>query len=87
MTTQPTENTPMKIVITVIRILLGILVGLAGCIALLTAPYQLLNSNFRFTDGGPFILVSIILGSLMLWGAWQLIRGRRVDASGFSKLQ
>ena len=70
----------MKIIITLLRILLGILVGFAGCIALLNAPYQLLNANFRFTSGGPFIVVSLILGGLMLWGAWRLIRGRRVDS-------
>ena len=70
----------MKIIITLLRILLGILVGFAGCIALLNAPYQLLNANFRVTSGGPFILVSLILGSLMLWGAWRLIRGPRVHS-------
>ena len=70
----------MKIIITLLRILLGILVGFAGCIALLNAPYQLLNANFRVTSGGPFILVSLILGSLMLWGAWRLIRGTRVHS-------
>ena len=70
----------MKIIITLLRILLGILLGFAGCIALLNAPYQLLNANFRVTSGGPFILVSLILGSLMLWGAWRLIRGPRVHS-------
>ena len=70
----------MKIIITVIRVLLGILVGFAGCIALLNAPYQLLNVNFRFSNSGPFILVSLLAGILMLWGAWRLIRGRRVPA-------
>jgi hypothetical protein len=66
----------MKIIITLPRVLSGILVGFAGCIALLNAPYQLLNVNFRFTSGGPFILLSLILGTLLLWGAWRLIRGR-----------
>jgi hypothetical protein len=70
----------MKIIITLLRILLGILVGFVGCIALLNAPYQLLNANFGFTDGGPFILVSLIVGGLMIWGAWRLIRGRRVES-------
>jgi len=70
----------MKIIITVLRVLFGILVGFAGCIALLNAPYQLLNVNFRFTDSGPFILVSLIVGGLMIWGAWRLIRGRRVHS-------
>jgi hypothetical protein len=67
----------MKIIIQLLRILLGILLGLAGCIALLNAPYQLLNTKFRVADDGPFILVSLILGSLILWGAWRLIRGPR----------
>jgi len=58
----------MKIIITLPRVLSGILVGFAGCIALLNAPYQLLNVNFRFTTGGPFILLSLILGTLLLWG-------------------
>ena len=71
----------MKIIIAMLRILLGILVGCAGCFALLNAPYQLLNANFTFTGGGPFILVSLAFGSLMLWGAWRLIRGPRVRAS------
>ena len=71
----------MKIIITLLRIVLGILVGFVGCIALLNAPYQLLNVTFRFADGAPFILVSLILGGLMLWGAWRLIRGSRVDSS------
>jgi hypothetical protein len=72
------EHTSMKTIITLLRILFGILVGFIGCIALLNAPYQLLNANFTFTSGGPFILLSIILGSLMVWGAWHLIRGARV---------
>ena len=67
----------MKIIITFLRVLCGIVIGFAGCVALLNAPYQLLNVNFRFTDSGPFILVSLIAGSLMLWVAWRLIRGRR----------
>ena len=86
MTNTANQNTPMEIIITLLRILFGILVGFAGCIALLNAPYQLLNVSFRFTDGGPFILVSVILGSLMLWGAWRLIRGRRVDSSLASRV-
>ena len=70
----------MKTIITLLRILFGILVGFVGCIALLNAPYQLLNANFRFTSGGPFILVSLIIGGLMIWGAWRLIRGSRVHS-------
>ena len=70
----------MKIIITLLRILFGILLGFAGCIALLNAPYQVLNVNFRFTDSGPSILVSLIVGGLMIWGAWRLIRGRRVQS-------
>jgi hypothetical protein len=70
----------MKTIITLLRILFGILVGFAGCIALLNAPYQLLNANFKLANGGPFILVSLIVGGLLLWGAWRLIRGRRVDS-------
>lgn len=70
----------MKTVITILRILLGILVGSLGCIALLNALYQILNTNFRATDGGPIILVSLIIGGLMACGAWRLIRGRRVDS-------
>jgi hypothetical protein len=69
----------MKIILTLLRIVFGILMGLAGCIVLLNAPYQLLNANFKVTSGGPFILLSLILGSLMLWGAWRLIRGPRVQ--------
>ncbi len=70
----------MKTIIKLLRILFGILIGFVGCIALLNAPYQLANANFRFTDGGPFVLVSLALGSLMLWGAWRLIRGSRVHS-------
>lgn len=70
----------MKAIITLLRILLGVLVGLLGCIALLNAPYQLLNANFRIANGGPLILVSLTLGSLMVWSAWRLIRGRRIDS-------
>jgi hypothetical protein len=70
----------MKNIITLLRILFGVVVGFAGCIALLNAPYQLLNANFRFTDGGPFILVSLIVGGLMVWGAWRLIRGPRAHS-------
>jgi hypothetical protein len=77
-TTQQTKIHQMKTIITLLRILFGILVGFIGCIALLNAPYQLLNANFTFTSGGPFILLSLILGSLMVWGAWHLIRGARV---------
>ena len=71
----------MKIIIALLRLLFGIIIGFAGCIALLNVPYQLLNVNFRFTSGGPFILVSLILGGLMLWCAWRLIRVRRIDSS------
>ena len=74
----------MKIIITLLRILLGILVGFVGCIALLIALWQLANINFRWTDGGPLVLVSLILGSLMLWGAWRLIRGPRVESPAAS---
>jgi hypothetical protein len=70
----------MKSFIQLLRIVFGILLGLAGCIALLTAPYQLLNRNFTFSEGGLFILLSLIHGGLMLWGAWRLIRGPRVHA-------
>ena len=70
----------MKTIITLLRMLFGILVGLAGCLALLNAPYQLLNANFRLADGGPFVLLSLIVGGLMLWGAWRLICGPRVDS-------
>ena len=70
----------MKIIIKLLRILLGILVGFAGCVALLNAPYQLLNANFRFTTSGPFILASLIVGSLLVWGAWRLFRGPRVHS-------
>jgi len=56
----------------------GILIGFGGCVALINAPYQLLNADFRFTDSGPFIVFSLIAGSLMLWAARRLlIRGRR----------
>jgi len=71
----------MNIIMTLLRIVFGILVGLAGCIALLNAPYQLLNANFTFSNEGPFIMVSVVIGSFMLWGAWRLIRGRRVRSS------
>ena len=74
------ERTSMKTIITLLRILFGILVGFVGCIALLNAPYQLLNANFSFANGGPFILISLIVGGLLLWGAWRLIRGHRVDS-------
>jgi len=66
----------MKTIITLLRILLGILAGFVGCIALLNAPYQLLNANLRIANGGPLILISLTLGSLMVWAAWRLIRGR-----------
>jgi hypothetical protein len=70
----------MKIIITLLRIVLGILLGCLGSVVLLNAPYQLLNTNFRFTDGGPLILVSLMVGGLMVWAAWRLIRGRRIDS-------
>jgi hypothetical protein len=78
MTNPADPNTSMKAVLTVLRILLGILVGLAGGIFLLNAAYQPLNINFRFADGGPFMLVSLLIGSVMVWVAWRLVRGRRV---------
>jgi hypothetical protein len=74
----------MKTIVTLLRILFGVLVGFVGCIALLNAPYQLLNTNFRFTSGGPFILVSLIVGGLMIWGAWRLIRGPRIHSPAVS---
>jgi len=67
----------MKIIIRLLLILCGILLGFIGCIVLLNAPYQLLNANFKFGDGGPMILLSLLLGTLMLWAAWRLIRGPR----------
>jgi hypothetical protein len=57
-----------------------ILVGLAGCMALLNVPYELLNENFTVATGGPFILVSLIVGTLMFWGAWRPLRRRRVES-------
>jgi len=67
----------MKIIIRLLLILCGLLLGLIGCIVLLNAPYQLLNANFTFTNGGSMILLSLLLGTLMLWAAWRLIRGPR----------
>jgi len=68
----------MQTIVTLLRIVAGILVGFLGCIALLNAPWQLANVNFSFANGGPIILISLALGSAMLWIAWRLIRGRRI---------
>jgi hypothetical protein len=54
------QTSLMQTVLTVLRFLLGIIAGLIGFMFLLNAPYQLLNANFRFADGGPFIIVSVI---------------------------
>lgn len=64
----------MKTVVTLLRIVLGIVVGFAGLVALSNAPYQLLNVNFRLTSGGPLILASLLIGGFMVWCAWRLIR-------------
>jgi hypothetical protein len=70
----------MNTIVALLRILFGILVGFIGCIVLLVAPYQLADSNFRFANNGLLFFLSPILGSLMLWGAWGLIRGSRVTS-------
>jgi hypothetical protein len=69
----------MKFILTLLRMLAGIVIGFVGCIALLNAPYQLLNINFRFADSGPFVVASFVAGALLLWGGWRLLRGRRVQ--------
>ncbi len=70
----------MNTIIALLRILFGILVGFIGSIVLLVAPYQLADINFSFANNGLLFFLSLILGSLMLWGAWRLIRGPRVTS-------
>ena len=69
----PSQNAFVKI----FRILLGILVAFVGGIVVLYALYLPANVNFRSADGGPFVLLTLTLGFLLLWGAWRLIRGGR----------
>lgn len=64
----------MKIVVTILRFLLALLMGFIGCIVLLMAPYQMANINFTWADGGPFVFITLVLGTLILWATWRLLR-------------
>ena len=71
----------MNIIMTLLRIICGILIAIVGCIALLIAGYQLANLNFRFANEGPVVLFGLAFGTGLFWVAWRLIRGRRVHSS------
>lgn len=70
----------MNTLLSLLRILLGIFVGFAGCLVLLVALYQTAHIRFRFADNGLLFVISLALGGLMLWGAWRLIRVRRTHS-------
>ena len=70
----------MNTIITLLRIICGILIGFVGCMALLIATYRLANVNFRFANEGPLCFISLAFGTVLLWIAWRLIRGPRVHA-------
>ena len=67
----------MKEILAILRVLLGILAGLVGAVFLLNAPYQLANAKFSWSSGGMIMIVSLLAGAAMVWGAWRLIRGPR----------
>jgi hypothetical protein len=70
-------NILLNAILTFVRIVCGILIGLVGCVALLNAPYRLANANFRFANEAPIICVSLLFGTALLWVAWTLIRVAR----------
>lgn len=63
----------MKTLISILRIMAGILVGFAGIFALLVSAYQVADMNFRFVNGGPFFFICLLLGIALLWLAWRLV--------------
>lgn len=63
----------MNVLLTLLRVLFGAALGFLGCLALLNAPYQLLNKDFKLVNGGPLVALSLLLGGLLIWAAWRLI--------------
>ncbi|MBV9469438.1 MAG: hypothetical protein JO316_08870 [Abitibacteriaceae bacterium] len=59
---------------TMVRGVLGLLLGLLGCMAILSGCYQLLGTSFHFFSGmGVFVIVSLAVGGLLLWFASRLL--------------
>ena len=71
-----TQIALLHLVETLVRALVGLLLGGIGCIVVLSAVYQVGSVNFRFLSGsGVVCIVTLVVGGALLWFAGRLLNG------------